>query len=136
MAKYTILYQLQHANGALVDESWDEPLFFEVGDGQLDSCLEACVQSAKVGQLQTFLLAADEAFGGVDFDAIQTMHRTDFPKQLTLEENAIVEFKTPAGESYAGCIDKIDGDDIRVSFNHPLAGCDISFQVKILEKVL
>jgi FKBP-type peptidyl-prolyl cis-trans isomerase 2 len=25
-------------------------------------------------------------------------------------------------------------DDITVNFNHPLAGCDVSFQVEILEK--
>ena len=30
--------------------------------------------------------------------------------------------------------DKIDGDDITINFNHPLAGSDVSFQVKILQK--
>jgi len=135
MAKYKILYKLAHANGELVDESGDAPLEFEIGDGQLDSCLESCIEEAKVGVLRTFLLSADEAFGVIYDEAIQVMNRTEFPKELAIEVKNGVEFKTPTGDSYVGCIDKIDDDDITVNFNHPLAGCDVSFQVEILEKL-
>lgn len=134
MAKYKILYKLVHANSALVDETRGEALMFEPGDGQLDPCLEACVKSSKIGQLQTFLLNADEAFGAIDERAIQTMKRSDFPQNMHLEIDAAVEFKTPTGDAYVGCITQINNDKIRVNFNHPLAGCDLSFQVEILEK--
>ncbi len=133
MAKYKIHYKLSHANGALVDEAWDEPLVFEVGDGQLDPCLERCVLDAKLNELQTFLLGASEGFGDSYDEAFQVMQRDDFPAELKLELDAAVEFKTPTGDSYVGCIDNIEGDDIRVNFNHPLAGADVSFQVKVLE---
>ncbi len=56
MAKYKLLYKLNHANGALVDESGDIPFEFEIGDGQLDPCLESCIEEAKVGKLQTFFI--------------------------------------------------------------------------------
>ncbi|BBB24375.1 FKBP-type peptidyl-prolyl cis-trans isomerase SlpA [Isorropodon fossajaponicum endosymbiont JTNG4] len=134
MAKYKILYKLSHVNGALVDESWDEPLEFELGDGQLDSCLESCIIDAQVGQLQAFLLSTSEAFGNETEEAFQIMKRSDFPQTIAIELDAVVEFKTPIGDSYVGCIDKIKGDDITVNFNHPLAGSDVSFQVKILQK--
>lgn len=135
MAQYKILYKLSHANGNIVDEALDTALTFEIGDGQLAPCLEDCVKNAKIGQLQTFLLEAQNAFGAVDYDAIQTMHRADFEQQLTLKENAVIEFKTPSGEAYVGSIEKIDGDDIKVNFNHLLAGCDVSFQVEVLEQI-
>jgi len=134
MAKYKIHYKLSHSNGTLVDESWDEPLVFELGDGQLDPCLESCVVEAKVGELQTFLLSSSEAFGDSYDEAFQVMQRSDFPMDLNIELDEAVEFETPAGDSYVGCIDSIDGDDIRVNFNHPLAGADVSFQLKVLEK--
>ncbi|HIE77302.1 MAG TPA: hypothetical protein EYP92_00490 [Candidatus Thioglobus sp.] len=134
MAEYQIMYKLSHANGALVDESENEPLNFKVGDGQLDSCLESCVEQAKVGKLQTFLLTSDEAFGPVYDEAIQVMDRSEFPTEMLVELNAAVEFKTPTGDSYVGCIDKISGEEITVNFNHPLAGCDVSFQVKVISK--
>ena len=133
MASYKIHYKLSHANGALVDEAWDEPLVFEIGDGQLDPCLERCVVDARLGELQTFLLGASEAFGDSYDEAFQIMQREDFPDDLKLDLDAAVEFKTPTGDSYVGCIDSIKGDEIRVNFNHPLAGADVAFQVKILE---
>ena len=52
MAKYKIFYKLTHASGELVDASLDTPFEFEVGDGQLDPCLESCIKEAKVGKLQ------------------------------------------------------------------------------------
>lgn len=136
MAKYKILYRLAHENGALADEAQDEALVFELGDGQLAPCLESCVQAAEIGRLQTFLLNADEAFGAVDAAAIQKMKRADFPEDIALEIDAIIEFKTPANVAYAGCITQINGADITVDFNHPLAGCAVSFQVEVLEKTL
>jgi FKBP-type peptidyl-prolyl cis-trans isomerase 2 len=134
MAKYKILYKLTHADGDLVDESGDTPFEFELGDGQLDPCLESCIKEAKVGKLRTFLLNANEAFGAPYDEAIQIMNRSEFPVSLVVKIKNGVEFKTPTGDSYVGCIDKIEGDDITVNFNHPLAGCAVSFQVEILEK--
>ncbi|NYT52732.1 MAG: FKBP-type peptidyl-prolyl cis-trans isomerase [Candidatus Vesicomyosocius endoextente] len=135
MTKYKIFYKFSHANGTLIDESWDDPLEFELGDGQLDFCLESCVINAQVGKLQTFLLSTSEAFGNELEEAFQTMKRLDFPQTMMIELDSIVEFKTPIGDSYVGCIDKIKNDDITVNFNHPLAGNDISFQVKVLQKL-
>ncbi len=135
MSKYKLFYKLTHANGELVDESLSTPFEFEVGDGQLSPCLESCVKEAKVGQLQTFLLSANEAFGQSYDEAIQVMNSDEFPKELDIKLNNGIEFKTPTGDSYVGRIDKIKGDKVTVDFNHPLAGCDICFQVKILEKI-
>ncbi|HIB28353.1 MAG TPA: peptidylprolyl isomerase [Candidatus Thioglobus sp.] len=133
MASYKIHYKLSHANGTLVDEAWDEPLLFEIGDGQLDPCLERCVLDAKLGELQTFLLSSSEAFGDSFDEAFQVMQRSDFPADIKLELDAAVEFTTPTGDAYVGCVDSIDGEAIRVNFNHPLAGADVSFQVQILD---
>ncbi|MEO1940874.1 MAG: FKBP-type peptidyl-prolyl cis-trans isomerase, partial [Candidatus Thioglobus sp.] len=107
MASYKIHYKLSHANGTLVDEAWDEPLLFEIGDGQLDPCLEKCVLDAKLGELQTFLLSSSEAFGDSFDEAFQVMQRSDFPADIKLELDAAVEFNTPAGDAYVGCIDSI-----------------------------
>lgn len=134
MAKYKIHYKLSHANGAVADECWNEVFELEIGDGQLDRCLEKCILEAKINELQTFLLPADEAFGQVHDEAIQVMKKSEFPKDLEIKLNSAVKFNTPTGDSFVGCIEDINYDDIRVNFNHPLAGCDVVFQVKVLEK--
>jgi len=135
MSKYKILYQLNHANGALVDKSDDTPLEFEIGDGQLDPCLESCVEEVSVGDKHTFLLTSDQAFGPVYDEAFQVMQISDFPKDLEIKLDNVVEFATPTGDAYVGTIHKIDGDNITIDFNHPLAGADVSFQVAVMDKV-
>ena len=60
------------------------------------------------------------------------MNRSEFLPDMLIKEDVAVEFKTPTGDSYVGCIEKIDGDNITVNFNHPLAGCDVSFQVEVV----
>lgn len=135
MAKYKLFYKLAQANGILVDESGSTPFEFEIGDGQLDPCLESCVEAAETGKLRTFLLSSDEAFGAIRDEAIQVMNRSEFSEDMTIKVDTAVEFKTPTDESYVGNIDKIDGDDITVNFNHSLAGCGVSFQVEVLEKL-
>jgi FKBP-type peptidyl-prolyl cis-trans isomerase 2 len=134
MSKYKILYKLVHSNGLVIDESGTEPLEFENGDGVLDRCLEVCVDEAMIGKPQTFLLTADMAFGEAYDDAIQVMSRGDFPDDMKMAIDDAVEFKTPIGESYVGCIRELNGDNITVDFNHPLAGENVSFEVEILEK--
>lgn len=134
MAKYKILYKLIHSNGILIDESGTTPLEFQNGDGVLDRCLEVCVDEAKVGRTQTFLLTADMAFGEVYDEAIQIMSRDDFPEDMKMELDDAVEFKTPIGESYVGCIRELNNNDVTVDFNHPLAGENVSFEVEILER--
>jgi FKBP-type peptidyl-prolyl cis-trans isomerase 2 len=136
MSQYKIHYKLTHANGALVDVCWDDSLNFTMGDGQLDACLERCVLTAKVGELQTFLLTSEQAFGDIHDEAFQVLNRCEFPPEMILEKNAVIEFKTPTGEAYAGCVECINNDKITMNFNHPLAGCDVVFQVKIIEKTL
>ena len=134
--KYTIKFKLTNSNGAIVDESTDEsPLIFEPGDGQLDACLESCVEESKVGVPQTFLLMADEAFGQVDDEAMQEMEITMFPEGIELSENLAVEFKTPTGDSYVGTIREVKQSEgmVVVDFNHPLAGCDLTFVVEVIK---
>jgi FKBP-type peptidyl-prolyl cis-trans isomerase 2 len=117
----------------MIDETDDEPLSFEIGDGQLDQCLESCVLDAKVNVPQTFLLTSIDAFGDRHDDAIQTMGMDMFDNQMVLKINDAVEFKTPTGDSYVGSIKSINEDSVQVDFNHPLAGCDVSFVVELLE---
>jgi FKBP-type peptidyl-prolyl cis-trans isomerase 2 len=132
VAKYQILYKLCHANGALVDESWQEPLNFELGDGQLAPCLESCVLEAKPLVLQTFLLSSEEAFGCRSSEAIQTLNRKEFPANMQLEPNTAISFTTPTGEEFVGVVQSASLNQVVVDFNHPLADCDVSFQVKRL----
>jgi FKBP-type peptidyl-prolyl cis-trans isomerase 2 len=130
--KYKLIYRLRTQSDEIVDETGDDnPLIFEYGDGQLDQCLESCIREAKIGVNQTFLLSPDMAFGQPNDEAIKEMEISSFPKDLQLKKDLAVEFQTPTGDSFVGVIRDIGDFKVSVDFNHPLAGCNLTFEVKV-----
>jgi len=133
MADYSIAFRLTLEDGTIVDEaSKKEPLVFTIGDGSLAPCLEVCVQQLKKNEKQIFLLTPEYAFGYPNKDNEQIIKQSEFPKEIKQKEGAMVEFSTPIGQPMIGIINKIEGENIFVDFNHPLSGHNLSFEVEVL----
>ena len=62
------------------------------------------------------------------------MKRSDFSRELLLEEGLVVSFKGPEGE-LPGIIKQVREEVVEVDFNHPLAGREIVFEADIIEVV-
>lgn len=135
--RYKVLFELTHSDGTLIDKCWDEkkPFEFETDDGQIDACLQKCIEQAKVNNLETFLLTASEAFGDYDDEAVHTMDRKDFDPSIALEQDMAVAFDLPNGTEILGYVKDINELEVVVDFNHLLAGQDISFKVQVLDAV-
>ncbi len=131
--RYKILFKLSHSDGTTIDSSLDGPFEFEVGDRQLDHCLENCVKSARLNTVETFLLLPEDGFGHRDENAVRLMDAGDFKHLKELRVGLGVEFDIPNGDRCLGYIKSIDNNKVLVDFNHLLAGHSISFQVEVLE---
>ena len=79
-------------------------------------------------------LSSDQGFGAVNEDNIHWMKRSDFARELLLEEGLVVSFQGPEGE-LPGIIKQVREEVVEVDFNHPLAGREIVFEADILEVV-
>lgn len=134
MQSYQLFFELSHSNGTLIDRCWDEVLKIKLGDGQMDACLENCIASAQVGREETFLLSATEAFGAYDENAIQAMDRTSFDASIELAPQKAVAFTLPNGQELLGYVKSVGEKKVVIDFNHLLAGQDIVFKVKVLQK--
>ena len=110
-----------------------ENFSFTMGDGQLFTQLESLLIDLQLGNHVTFQLAPEQAFGQANEDNIQSLQKTDFPPELVFKEGNVIGFNTPAGEEVPGTIVEIHEDDVRVDFNHPLAGHNLIFDVKIIK---
>lgn len=111
----------------------EEPARVVMGDGSLTEGLELALYGLKAGDKQSITLEPDQAFGPRDEGKVQVMQRSAFPQDMALEKGLVVGFEAPNGAEVAGIILDIDGDDIKVDFNHPLAGKDVLFKVEILD---
>ncbi len=121
-------------DGTVAEDSSDsEPLAFIMGDGSLIEGLEVVLYGLKAGDEQTVTLTPDQAFGFHDPENIHVVPLSDFSVGMQPEENQIIVFTTPTGNEVAGTIKKVSTDTALVDFNHPLAGHNLLYKVRILE---
>ncbi|RJG01811.1 FKBP-type peptidyl-prolyl cis-trans isomerase [Noviherbaspirillum sedimenti] len=133
----TLHYRLTSMAGEdIVSTFQDTPATLQLGHGQLAPPLEACLLGLPEGTHQTFELPPEQAFGPRNPDLIQRVSRA------TLDENSapgeayavgdLVDFAAPGGGRFAGILREINDNDALFDFNHPLAGQQVKFEVKII----
>lgn len=132
-SRVSMHFSIKLAGGMLVESSFDEePQTFVVGDGSVDKGLELALIGLRPNQRQTLTLMPGQAFGQRDDSAISWLPKVDFPQEMHLEPGQIIGFTAANGEELAGAVLEVGQEQVKVDFNHPLAGREIIFEVHIL----
>jgi peptidylprolyl isomerase len=111
----------------------DEPLEFTVGRGEIIRGLEEVVVKLEPGQSRATTVPAEKAFGPYDFQKVVQIDRDEFPEEVELEPGSHMLFETVEGESLPCKVRVVAGSTVTLDFNHPLAGKDLNFDLKLLE---
>ncbi len=138
-SRVTLNFSLNLLDGHLIDSNFDnEPVTFDMGDGSLLVGFEQSLMGLTAGQTQCVTIEAKNAFGLFNQENEQSFKRSDFagllgdpPVELT--KGLVVSFADAAGNELPGVVKSFADDNVTVDFNHPLAGRDIIFEVKIVE---
>ena len=129
----TLNFALHHANGATIDSTFDKaPAELTIGDGNLLAGFEACLIGLMVGDHKTFTVAPENGFGQHNPANLQTLKRHQFGPDMVLEQGLVVSFSDAANTELPGVVKTIDGDEVVMDFNHPLAGVELKFEVQII----
>lgn len=129
----TLHFAIALCDGAPITSTFDdEPITLTLGTGNMNENLEQTLHGLKAGDKQSLILEADHAFGQRDEEKAYSMPRSNFPSEMELEPELVISFSTPAGDELAGMVQALDGDQVKIDFNHPLAGHDIVFTVEII----
>lgn len=124
-------YTLKDNRGRLLDTSdGQEPLAFIQGGGQIIPGLERRMAGLKAGDSQTFVIPAAEAYGERNEDWVVTAKRSDLPG------SAKVGDRFRGGEEDDApifAVVSIEGDDVKLDANHPLAGMELHFEIRVTE---
>jgi FKBP-type peptidyl-prolyl cis-trans isomerase SlyD len=126
-------YTLSLSNGEVYDSSEESgPLEYLQGHGQLIPGLEEALYDMAVGEEKDVVVTPDVGYGEYDSEAVQTIPRDIFPPEMELEPGMAIDlFDEDADEEVEAFIAEVDGDNVVVDFNHPLAGETLNFHVKI-----
>jgi peptidylprolyl isomerase len=109
-----------------------KPLEFTVGEGQVIPGIEQAVEGMAVGEQKTVTIIAAEAFGQRDTSLVSRIDRRTLPPEFTPEKGMMVTLHLHSGEVIPATIMEVGDADIIVDLNHPLAGKDLQFDIRIV----
>jgi FKBP-type peptidyl-prolyl cis-trans isomerase 2 len=123
-------------DGQLFDSSEGrDPLEFTVGSGQVIPGFDNAVMDMEVGEEKSFNIPSDEAYGGRDERLIQQVGRDQLPEDLKPEVGMMLSSTLPNGEQIPVKVTEVANESITIDANHPLAGEDLTFEIKLVEIV-
>jgi FKBP-type peptidyl-prolyl cis-trans isomerase SlyD len=126
-------YTLKDDHGKLIDSTPEgKPLQYIHGTGDMLPGLEKALDGKSAGDNIRVTLPPADAYGQCDEDLIIKVERGQFEHPDQLEVGARIHLLTPEG-SYDAGIEAVDGDEVTLDANHPLAGVTLEFDVKILD---
>jgi FKBP-type peptidyl-prolyl cis-trans isomerase SlyD len=124
-------YTLQ-VDGETIDTSAGHgPIEFIQGVGNIIPGLEQALYGMTVGESKDVVVAAADGYGEMDNEAYMEVPRDQFPEDVPMEVGTQIELHDEAGHPMVARIDQVRDTTVRLDFNHPLAGKELHFSVKI-----
>jgi FKBP-type peptidyl-prolyl cis-trans isomerase SlyD len=128
-----IEYTLTLGSGEVVDKSQaGHPLGIVMGAGQIIPGLESALMGRGLGETFALDVPAADGYGAIDEEMVQTMPRSNFPEGVDPQIGMVFQAMTPHG-AVSFRVKELRQDEVVVDFNHPLAGENLHFDVKIVE---
>ncbi|MDB0002265.1 peptidylprolyl isomerase [Salibacteraceae bacterium] len=130
----SIHYKGTLSDGQLFDSSeGKDPLTFEVGSGQVISGFDKAVVGMKVDESKVFTIPSTEAYGEVKDDLLYEIPVSSIPAELNPHEGQRLVSNLEDGRQIPVTVKSVKEDIITLDANHPLAGKDLTFDIKIVE---
>ena len=130
--KVSIEYSITLDDGTIIQSNvGKEPLVFRQGKGMFPPGLERKLVALGVSDSEQIRIAPEEAFGAIDPNAFVEVEPAVVPEAVR-EEGKVLVTSDPVGNEIHVRVHKVTQDNIVLDFNHPLAGQNLNFQVKVL----
>ncbi|QCU90075.1 FKBP-type peptidyl-prolyl cis-trans isomerase [Thiomicrorhabdus sediminis] len=126
-----IEYVLTDETGEQIDASNGNPLAYLHGHNNLIPGLESELEGKNVSDKFKATIAAADAYGDRVDALVQTVPSSMFQGVDNLEVGMRFEAQSEQG-MHSVEITAIDGDQVTVDGNHPLAGMDLTFDVEVI----
>ncbi|WP_372947174.1 peptidylprolyl isomerase [Mariniphaga sp.] len=140
-AMVTLTYDLRidDEQGEVIEQATDDkPLQFLYGAGTMLPKFESHLAGLKQGAPFKIRLSKNDAYGDVNNDAIVDLPKNVFLVDGKFDDELIsvgntVPMMSSNGQRLNGLVLEINHENIKMDFNHPLAGEDLFFAGKVLE---
>ncbi len=130
-AVVSLNYTLKNGEGTVLDTSEGrEPLVYLHGVGALIPGLENELNGKSKGDKMNVVIAPEDGYGSRRDDLLKVVSKDGFQGEEEMQVGMQVQLDTEHGPAIA-LISKIDGNDVTLDLNHPLADMTLHFDVAI-----
>lgn len=130
-AKVKVHYTGTLNDGKIFDSSdGREPLEFEIGASQVVPGFENGIKEMKLNEEKTIRIKPSEAYGEKNPELIKEIPRNKFPPEVQVGGHLIL--KGPEDRQIPAIVKEVKEDSVTIDFNHPLAGKELTFKVKVV----
>ncbi|VAX02185.1 hypothetical protein MNBD_GAMMA22-445 [hydrothermal vent metagenome] len=126
----TLSYVMYDDDSGKILEFRDDMRFLHDGAAELLPKLHEAVNGYSIGMSCGVLLTEDDAFGAYDPQLLVKDEKTNFPS-CDIKVGSTIEGHTESGEILIFRIVDIDGEVVTADANHPLAGINLRFELKV-----
>jgi peptidylprolyl isomerase len=132
--KILVDYEGKLDDGTVFDSSanHEEKLSFEVGTGQVIPGFDNAVMGMEVGQETKVNIDPANAYGELQEELVLKVPRSSFPPEQALELGMVFGVPVPDGNQVPGRLTKFDDTEAVLDLNHPLAGKNLNFTIKLI----
>ena len=127
-------YTLTNDAGEVIDSSTGAaPMVYLHGAGNIIAGLEKALEGKSAGEELSVAVEPEDAYGEYSAELVAVLGREMFEGVDELEVGMQFHASGPDGSMQIVTIRDLDGDEVTVDGNHPLAGQRLHFQVKVID---
>jgi len=110
-----------------------DPLEFSIGAGDVLPAFDSAVEGMTVGDSKSVKIEAAEAYGRRHEQLIQDVPREHLPDDMQPAVGMQLQAQGQDGQPIQLVVTEVKDETITVDGNHPLAGKDLDFDIKLVD---
>jgi len=114
-------------------EKHGKPLEFEVGASQVIKGFDEAVIGMEKDEEKEVKIPSAEAYGQQKPELVKKVPRDKLPKEPEPKPGMVLAVGAPNGQQIPAMIKEVTETEITIDLNHPLAGKNLNFKLKIVE---
>ncbi|MBU1122684.1 MAG: peptidylprolyl isomerase [Candidatus Omnitrophota bacterium] len=132
-SKVKVQYTGKLADGTIFDKSQDnDPLKFTLGSGSIIPGFENAVEGMQLNEEKQVIIAATDAYGERNEGLVREFPNSAFPEDFVPQKGMMISLGDPSGKAIPATIVEVSQENVKVDLNHPLAGKELVFDIKVV----
>jgi len=129
----TLHYTLTDNDGRVIDKSEDGSFAYLHGASNIISGLEDALAGKSAGEEMSVSVSPEQAYGVRDESMLQQVPKNMFEDAGQIAVGTQFHAQGPNGEMLVVTVLEVEEEHVVVDGNHPLAGVELNFDVKIID---